>query len=56
MRINNDLVNHHNTPNDAQTKLKTHAPHIKFVDMNDANKVSVVIFVDMDAEKKRKGC
>jgi len=32
--------------------LKPHTPHIKFVDVNDANKFSVVIFVDMAAEKE----
>jgi len=54
MRITDDLVNHSNAPDDAKVELKPHTPHIKFVDVNDANKFSVVIFVDMAAEKRRK--
>jgi len=49
MRINDDPLNHPNAPNDAQIELKPHTPHIKFVDMNDANNFSVVIFADMAA-------
>jgi len=52
MRITNDPINHPNAPDDAQIELKPHTPHIKFVDVNDANKFSVVIFVDMAAEKE----
>jgi len=53
-RITNDPINHLNAPDDAQVELKPHTPHIKFVDMNDANKFSVVIFVDMAAEKEER--
>jgi len=52
MRIINDPLNHPNTPYDAQVELKLHTAHIKFVDVNDANKFSVVLFVDMAAEKE----
>ena len=34
--------------------MKPHTPHIKFVDVNDANKFSVVTFVDMAAEKEER--
>jgi len=54
MRITDDPVNHPNAPDDAQVELKPHTPHIKFVDVNAANKFSVVIFVDMDAEKEER--
>ena len=54
MRITDDPLNHLNAPDDAQVELKPHTSHIKFVDVNDANKFSVVIFVDMAAEKRRK--
>jgi len=54
MRITDDLVNHLNAPDDAQIELKPHTPHIKFVDVNDGNKFSVVIFVDMAAEKEER--
>ena len=54
MRITNDPLNHSNASNDAQVELKPHTPHIKFVDVNDANKFSVVIFVDMAAEKEER--
>jgi len=54
MRITDDLVNHPNAPDDAQIELKPHTPHIKFVDVNDANKFSVVIFVDLVAEKEER--
>jgi len=54
MRITNDPLNHLNAPDDAQVKLKPHTPHIKFVDVNDANTFSVVIFVDMAAEKEER--
>jgi len=53
-RIIDDSVNHLNAPDDAQVELKPHTPHIKFVDVNDANKFSVVIFVDMAAEKEER--
>jgi len=53
-RITDDLVNHLNAPDDAQVELKPHTPHIKFVDVNDAKKFSVVIFVDMTAEKEER--
>jgi len=53
-RIINDPVNHPNAPDDAQVELKPHTPHIKFVDVNDANKFSVVIFVDLDAKKEER--
>ncbi|QCE03990.1 hypothetical protein DEO72_LG8g2022 [Vigna unguiculata] len=53
-RITDDPLNHSNAPDDAQVKLKPHTPHIKFVDVNDANKFSVVIFVDMTAEKEER--
>jgi len=54
MRITNDPLNHSNAPDDAQVELKPHTPHIKFVDVNDANKFSVVIFIDMAAEKEER--
>jgi len=37
-----------------QIELKPHTPHIKFVDVNDANKFLVVIFVDLAAEKEER--
>jgi len=46
-RIIDNPLNHPNAPDDPQVELKPHTPHIKFVDVNDANKFSVVIFVDM---------
>jgi len=54
LRITDDPVNHLNAPDDAQIELKPHTPHIKFVDVNDANKFSVVIFVDLAAEKEER--
>ncbi|QCE03664.1 hypothetical protein DEO72_LG8g1689 [Vigna unguiculata] len=54
LRITDDPVNHLNAPDDAQIELKPHTPHIKFVDVNDANKFSVVIFVDLVAEKEER--
>jgi len=54
IRITDDLLNHLNAPDDAQVELKPHTPHIKFVDVNDANKFSVVIFVDIAAEKEER--
>jgi len=54
MRITNDPVNNLNAPDDAQVELKPHTPHIKFVDVNDPNKFSVFIFVDMAAEKEER--
>jgi len=53
-RIIDDSLNHSNAPDDAQVDLKPHTPHIKFIDVNDANKFSVVIFVDMAAEKEER--
>ena len=53
-RIPDDPRNHPNSPDDAQVELKPHIPHIKFVYVNDANKFSVVIFVDMAAEKAER--
>jgi len=53
-RITDDPVNHLNAPDDAQVELKPHTPHIKFVDVNDANKFSVVIFVDIAVEKEER--
>ncbi|QCD81327.1 hypothetical protein DEO72_LG7g1277 [Vigna unguiculata] len=52
-RITDDPVNHLNAPDDAQIELKPHTPHIKFIDVNDANKFSV-IFVDLAAEKEER--
>jgi len=37
-----------------QIELKPHTPHIKFVDVNDANKFLVVIFVDLAVEKEER--
>jgi len=54
MRITDDPLNHPNAPDDAQVELKPHTPHIKFVDVKDTNKFSVVIFVDMAAEKEER--
>ena len=54
MRIADDTLNHPNAPDNAQVELKPHTPHIKFVDVNDANKFLVVIFVDMAAEKEER--
>jgi len=54
MRITDDPVNNLNALDDAQVELKPHTPHIKFVDVNDANKFSVVIFVDMAAEREER--
>ena len=51
MRITDDTLN---APDDAQIELKPHTPHIKFFDVNDANKFSVVIFVDMGVEKDER--
>jgi len=41
-------------PDDAQIEMKPHTPHIKFVDVNDANKFLVAIFVDMAVEKEER--
>ncbi|QCE14764.1 hypothetical protein DEO72_LG11g1770 [Vigna unguiculata] len=54
MRINDDPVNNLNALDDAQVELKPHNPHIKCFDVNNANKFSVVIFVDMAAEKEER--
>jgi len=51
IRITDDLVNHPNVPDDAEIELKPHTPHIKFVDVNDENRFSMVIFVDLAVEK-----
>ncbi|QCD79087.1 hypothetical protein DEO72_LG1g2725 [Vigna unguiculata] len=52
MRITDDPVNHPNALDDAEIELKSHVPYIKFVDVNDENRFSLVIFVDMAAEKE----
>jgi len=54
MRITDDPLNHPNAPDDDQVELKPHIPHIKFVDVNDANKFLVVIFVDMATKKEER--
>jgi len=54
MRITDDPINHLNALDDAQIELKPHTPHIKFVDVNDANNFSVVIFVDLAVEKEER--
>jgi len=54
MRITDDPVNHPNALDDAEIELKPHMPHIKFVDVNDANKFLVVIFVDMAVETEER--
>jgi len=54
MWITDDPLNHHNALDDAKIELKPHTPHIKFVDVNDANKFLVVIFVDLVAEKEER--
>jgi len=46
IRITDDPFNHLNASDDAQIKLK---PHTNFVDVNDANKFSMVIFVGLAA-------
>ena len=51
MRITN-LVNHFNAPNDAEIELKPHTSHIKFFYVNNENKFSVVIFVDLVVVQK----
>jgi len=54
LRITDDPLNHPNAPDDDQVELKPHIPHIKFVDVNDANKFSVVIFVDMATKNEER--
>ena len=54
MRITDDPLSHPNAPDDDQVELKPHTPHINFIDVNDANKFSVVIFVDMAVEKEER--
>ena len=54
IRIIDDLVNHLNAPDDIQIELQPHTPHIKFVDVNDANKFSVVSFVHLAEEKEER--
>jgi len=56
MRITDDPVSYPNGPDDVKIQLKPHAPHIKFVDVNNENKFSVMIFVGLVVGKKRKGC
>ena len=56
IRITDDPVNHLNTPDDAQIELKPHTPHIKFVDVNDANKFLVVILLTWLLRKKKGYC
>ena len=55
MRITNDPLNHLNAPDDAQVELKPHTPHIKFVDVNDANKFQRLSLLTW-LQKKKKGC
>ncbi|QCE06713.1 hypothetical protein DEO72_LG9g1727 [Vigna unguiculata] len=52
IRITDDPINHFNVPDDAEIELKPHAPHIKFVDVNDENRFSVVSFFDLAAEQE----
>jgi len=54
MRITNDPFNHLYALDDAKIELKSHAPHIKFVDVNDENRFLVVIFVDLVVEKEER--
>ncbi|KAG2372245.1 uncharacterized protein HKW66_Vig0208870 [Vigna angularis] len=49
MRITDDLVKHPNAPSVVEIKLKPHDPHIKFVDVSNDNKFSLMIFVDLVA-------
>jgi len=56
IRITDDHVNHPNAPDDAQIELKPHTLHIKFVDVNDANKFLVVIFFFTLLQRKKRGC
>jgi len=53
-RITGDPVNHLNALDDAQIELKPHTPHIKFVDVNDENRFSVVIFIGLAVEKEER--
>jgi len=53
-RITDDPINHLNAPDDAQIELKSHTPHIKFVNVNDENKFLVVIFVDLAKEQEER--
>jgi len=52
--ITTDLVNDEAAESTTPVELKPYTPHIKFVDVNDANKFSVVIFVDLSAEKEER--
>jgi len=54
MRITDVPLNHSNAPDDVQVELKPHTPHIKFVDVNGANKFLVVVFVGMAVEKEER--
>jgi len=54
MRIIDDPVKHPNAPDDAKIDINSHAPHIKFVDVNEENRFSVVIFVDLATEKEER--
>jgi len=54
MRITNDLVNHPNALDDAEIELKSHAPHIKFVDVNDENRFAAAVYVDLAEEKEER--
>ena len=49
-----DPINHPNALDDAKIELKPHVPHIKFVDVNDVDKFSVVIFVGLAAKEKER--
>jgi len=49
-----DLVNDEAAESTTPVELNPYTPHIKFVDVNDANKFSVVIFVDLIAEKEER--
>jgi len=53
-RLTDDPVNHPNASDDVEIELKPHTPHIKFVDVKDANNFLVVIFIDMAAEKEER--
>ncbi|QCE10291.1 hypothetical protein DEO72_LG10g1519 [Vigna unguiculata] len=54
MRITIDPFNHPNVPDDVGIVLKPHAPHIKFVDVNNDNKFLVVIFIGLATEHKER--
>jgi len=52
--IATDLVNDEAAESTTPVELKPYTPYIKFDDVNDANKFSVVIFVDLTAEKEER--